>query len=403
MYCLAKIVILYLKSERYMYKKLISSIICFLFCASTVNAQEVARLYLVKNANKADVENLIDIHLNENKLTFVKKNSYFISPDKGEHYEILLTKTADDDCYLYYQTNIEKTKTDKTLVGSIKASKYKTKKINNNDLIKVFSSDANAFKNRMSKFKIGNNKELTYDFSDDAQEEYENSKKNMDGVKVKINKVVSTNKSVLASPTNQPITNYPLAKTEPVQGVLKGIITQVPAGTAFDATLQSTVNSGSLDKNDKITAVLDSDWIYKGLLIAPAGSILYGKATAAKKAGLAYGSGSMELTFNELMTPKGTKIALTTNKVFLKAESQRAIKILVNVVVGAALGAAVAGVFLLCNDGKNAGKAMAIGLGSGAVAGSAYAISQKGENAEIPEGERLQIKLIQPMTVSPYN
>ena len=63
---------------------------------------------------------------------------------------------------------------------------------------------------------------------------------------------------------------------------------------------------------------LDDDWIYNNVLIAPAGSILYGKVTDSQKAGYAYGNGEIEITFNELLTTEGQKFNLAANKVKLR-------------------------------------------------------------------------------------
>lgn len=388
-----------------MLKKLFSVLICLCFCASSAGAEEIATLYLIKKAKKSDIDSTINDYLTQNKIKYVLRGAYYIPVKASKNASVFLTKQVANDCYLYYFTD-EESLTDirNAVLTELKENKYKYKTVKNKSLNQIFYSDAAAYKDRMAKYKVNSKKQLSYDFSDEAQAEFDNNK-SFNNINKKGTKLVGTDKSVISSPqsqTFQPVSTYPVPQTSNHK-TLKGIITQVPAGANFDATLQSTINSASLAKNDKITAILDSDWIYRGLLIAPAGSILYGTATDAKQAGYAYGSGSMEITFNEILTPKGTKIAMVTNRVFLKAESHRTAKIITNVVIGCALGLAGAILIAAINGDKNYGKALAIGSIAGGASGAVYAAAHKGENVEIPEGEALRIKLTQPMTVSPYN
>lgn len=184
--------------------------------------------------------------------------------------------------------------------------------------------------------------------------------------------------------------------------ILRGNIVYIPAGATFKGVLQSSISSASLSQNDIIAAVLYSDWYYNNILIAPQGSILYGKAVDTKKAGFAYGNGSVSITFNEILTPKGESIKLESNVVTVSVESQRAKRITTSVVGGAIMGL-VSGVLYALISGGDVVNGMAIGSGVGAAGGTVRAVANKGEEVEIPAGTSIDIRLIKPMNATPYN
>ena len=179
---------------------------------------------------------------------------------------------------------------------------------------------------------------------------------------------------------------------------MKGRVLIFPAGTAMNVKLQSDISTASLSTDDSLTATLLSDFIYDDVLIAPAGSILYGKALSAKKAGYAYGNASVEIAFNELLTPEGKSFRLSTESILLETDTNRAGKITRDVAVGTVVGV-VGGLVgaLLGLDLKNS---ILWGLSAGAASGTMHAVLQRGENVEIQSDQNLNIKLIEPMTAS---
>lgn len=183
---------------------------------------------------------------------------------------------------------------------------------------------------------------------------------------------------------------------------LTGSVIEIPEGTTFYITFDSGINSGSLEKNDRLIASLTKDFVYNGLLIAPAGSLVYGNATYAKNAGYAYGSGALEINFNQIITPDGNIIAISTEKIYIEEKSERAKKTR-DMLIGA-LGSMVVGtIFTAIGGGDDWGRNMLIYGGLGAAGGSIRGALQRGEDVDIPDGTTIELKLSQPLNTTPYN
>ena len=125
---------------------------------------------------------------------------------------------------------------------------------------------------------------------------------------------------------------------------------------------------------------------------------MYGTAVNAQNAGLAYGSGMLEITFNKILTPEGTPISISTETVYLKAKNERAKKMTRDVVVGA-LGSMLIGAALTALGGgsDDLGKNILIFGGLGAAGGGLRGTMQRGEEIQIPDGTTIQIKLSKPL------
>lgn len=163
-----------------------------------------------------------------------------------------------------------------------------------------------------------------YDFSDEAQAEFDRQKnqqihnaqsmdfsKKRNRTEIKNDQLIHQNPPTLLDEIQN--NTYTQVKTQP----LNGYIVNIPSGTSFQVTFDSGINSGSLEKNDRLTVRLTNDLRYNGKLVAPAGSLVYGIATDAQNAGFAYGSGMIELAFNEILTPDGAQINILPKKFIL--------------------------------------------------------------------------------------
>lgn len=245
-----------------------------------------------------------------------------------------------------------------------------------------------------------------YDFSDEAQEQFDKQElkqKNKLPANVEIiehtDRMQSDKKS---KKKKEPVVyEQPEVKSLPII-TLNGKVLIVPAGESFSAILQSSISSKSLAENDTIAAVLNEDWYYNGTLVAPMGSVLYGKATDVKKAGYAYANGRLGLYFDEILTPKGEKIKLVSNKVFINVENKRPLKIATNVAIGAVSGI-LAGLMYTAFSGGDIGRAIAVGSAVGGAGGVVSAATQKGEDAEVPAGTIINVRLTKDMETVPYN
>lgn len=243
-----------------------------------------------------------------------------------------------------------------------------------------------------------------YDFSDEAQAEFERqryqqihpvdfSKKN--------NRTEIKNNENDYTPVQQELINN--TYEQPHQQVINGYVVKIPAGTTFQITFDAGISSGSLEKNDRLTAKLTRDVVYNGTLIAPAGSLVYGSTTEAKNAGYAYGSGAFEINFDEILTPDGNLIGITTERIYMEAKSERAKKMTRDVVVGALGSMLVGAAFTALSGSDDWGRNMAVYGGMGALGGGIRGTMQRGKDIEIPDGTTIELKLLQPLSASPYN
>lgn len=242
-----------------------------------------------------------------------------------------------------------------------------------------------------------------YDFSDEAQAEFDRQKfqqlhpadftkkNNRTEIKNNINDYTPVQKELINN-------SFELPHQQPISGY----VVKIPEGTTFPITFDSGISSGSLEKNDRLTAKLTRDFVYNSILIAPAGSLVYGSATDAKNAGYAYGSGALEINFNEILTPDGNLINISTEKIYMEAGSERAKKMTRDVVIGALGSMLVGAAFTALSGSDDWGRNMLIYGGIGAAGGGIRGAMQRGKDIDIPDGTTIELKLIQPLTVTPY-
>ena len=250
-----------------------------------------------------------------------------------------------------------------------------------------------------------------YDFSDEAQAEFDRKYKQFNTTNTDFSK--TRNKTEIKN-NNLERTNYtPKELKQETQinleakttshKTLTGSIIEIPKGTTFSITFDSGINSGSLEKNDKLIASLTKDFVYNGSLIAPAGSLVYGNATYAKNAGYAYGSGALEINFNQIMTPDGNVIEISTEKIYIEEKSERAKNMTKNILIGA-LGTIVIGtIFTAIGGSDNWGRNILISGGLGAAGGGIRGAMQRGKDVDIPDGTTIELTLNQPLNAYPYN
>ena len=244
-----------------------------------------------------------------------------------------------------------------------------------------------------------------YDFSDEAQAEFDRKQSQMfqpvDFTRKKNSSEIKNN----SERTNyNPIVEEEVINNtfEPQQRPLFGQVVKVPEGTTFPVTFDSGISSGSLEKNDRLTAKLTRDFVYNGVLIAPAGRLIYGTAADAQNAGYAYGSGSLEINFNKILTPDGNMLKVSTENIYMEAKSERAKKMTRDVVIGALGSMLIGAAFTALGGGDDWGRNMAIYGGIGALGGGLRGAMQRGEDIQIPDGTTIELKLSEPLTVSPY-
>ena len=259
-----------------------------------------------------------------------------------------------------------------------------------------------------------------YDFSDEAQAEFDRIQQQIiitpenDYSKARKKKEIKSNTTDNFNNNqdiNLPITQEYQNKQQnqsiklqqyPPNNLLYGSVVQVPAGTSFEVAFDSGISSGSIDKNDRLTVRLTDDISYNGQIVAPAGSLVYGNAADATNAGYAYGSGSIALNFNQILTPDGNMLNISTRTIIIKSKSERAAKMTRDVLVGALGSMLVGAAFTALSGSNNWGRNMAIYGGVGAIGGGIHGAMQRGAEVQIPDGTIIKVTLSDTLSASPY-
>ncbi|WP_373533220.1 S-layer homology domain-containing protein [Vampirovibrio sp.] len=203
----------------------------------------------------------------------------------------------------------------------------------------------------------------------------------------------------------------PAATTPPTQAgtaptTLQGRVSSVPAETKFTGTLSSGVISSELNKvGDMVNLKVDQPLMSSdNMVIIPTGSQIMGKVTEVQSAGRTGKPGTMDIAFTEIVTPDGQRYAIqgsvATEDGMLRGDTTkgRILKSAGVTAIGAGLGAALGTAMGPLSGGK-VGKGAIYGTAVGAGAGALAAAAKKGKEVSISSGDKLEIKLDQPITV----
>ena len=156
----------------------------------------------------------------------------------------------------------------------------------------------------------------------------------------------------------------------------------VPAGTLLLVRVQNQVSSN--DKaGTKFAAVLETDLTANGVVVAPAGTKVYGQVQQSKKAGRMVGKSTLSLGLTDINIGGANQPIMTSD--FSEAGEGSFKKTARNTAVGAGVGAAFG----------DAGK--------GAAAGAAASVIRKGESVTVPVNAILEFRLTQPAPLNPAN
>lgn len=188
--------------------------------------------------------------------------------------------------------------------------------------------------------------------------------------------------------------------------MLQGRVATVPANTKFTGTLSSGLLSSELNKvGDEIRLKVDQPLMSSdNLAIIPAGSQIIGKVSEVQPAGRTGKPGTLDISFNEIVTPDGQRYTIqgsvATEDGMLHGDTTkgRILKSAGTAAIGAGLGAALGTAMGPLSGGK-VGKGAIYGTAVGAGAGALAAAAKKGKEVSIGSGDKLEIKLDQPITV----
>src|SRR5215510_1050750 len=175
----------------------------------------------------------------------------------------------------------------------------------------------------------------------------------------------------------------------------------IPDGTILIIEMDSKINSGTAQVSDRFlsrisTPVIDAG----GRTLLQAGTIIEGHVASVKKARWGHRSGELGLSFDWVEFGDGRRIPLRGTLVSgsnpidgegdLRAKSSAKRDVLVTT------GGAVAG----AGVGIVTGASILVGGGAGAAAGLTAVLIMKGKNVDIDPGERFNLQLVQPMSLT---
>ena len=161
----------------------------------------------------------------------------------------------------------------------------------------------------------------------------------------------------------------------------------VPAGTSLLVRMIDPVDSSKNAVGSRFAASLETNLEVGGVVLAAAGTKVYGRLSQAKEAGRMAGKSELQLELTEIVI-NGTAYPVLSSdyKVSGKSSGGRSAK---RILGGTGLGAIIGGI------AGNAGMGAAIG----AVAGTTAALVQKGEKVSIPSETLLEFRLEQPASL----
>jgi hypothetical protein len=157
----------------------------------------------------------------------------------------------------------------------------------------------------------------------------------------------------------------------------------IPAGTMIMTEITSQVSSQD-PAGRRFTAKLAANMTAGGVVVAPAGTTVYGKVTKSSQAGRLVGKSELELNLTEINVGGKMYPLMTTN--FAEAGKGSFRKTARNAGVGALIGGAF-------GDSDDAKKGAAIGVG--------VSVLRKGNSVVVPAGAMLEFRMTQPLTIKP--
>lgn len=200
-----------------------------------------------------------------------------------------------------------------------------------------------------------------------------------------------------ATPAKKPASSTP-KKTPAVPADAKSNTIALPAGTQFDITLTTPVDTRTSNVGDKVEGTLVAALTHEGHTIADAGAVLRGEITELVRASRAKSEedrASAKFQFTSLQTVDGEKTiaATVTNaegKMVAKSTGTRD-----KLIIG---GSTVAGAIIGKVAGKDT-KSTILGAVGGAVLGTGAVLAAKGYELEVPAGSMVSLRVDSPITV----
>src|SRR5262245_23960677 len=169
-----------------------------------------------------------------------------------------------------------------------------------------------------------------------------------------------------------------------VEKLLPPAKVSVPEGTPLKLVLETSLSSATNQEGDAVAAKLGDDLRVGEKVVAPAGTPVKGRITAAVRSGKVKGRARLALTFDTLVL-KGSEVEIATSAIDVTAHDTK--KKDAAIIGGATAGGAILGAIL---DGK---KGAAVGAGVGAAGGTGTVLATRGDEVEVRAGQSLTVKL----------
>ena len=165
----------------------------------------------------------------------------------------------------------------------------------------------------------------------------------------------------------------------------QGRVVVVPAGAQIPATVNFSLSTETISENQTVSFVLPQAFYYNNVLIAPAGSTIYGVVALAKKAGHAGKNAELKILFNNIVTPEGKQMQISgciatadgTGILRTGDAATTTLNYVKNATVGAAAGAIMGVIMGPLSDGS-VGKGAIYGTAIGGGLGIGKALWDKG-------------------------
>lgn len=343
-------------------KKLFTLILILIF-TTTTNCYAVSALYYVKGIKTTAVQPIVENSYAANNFHLVKTNPYYGIAQSGNDSAVVIMQQSGDNMFYYYQSAEDNLKVNKAVLKELKRKGITVEQSFNTSLIEIYDNLAKEVTSTTETLK-------TYNFEEPQTSAFE-------------------------PPTAQNTQQY----TQPA--VYKGYVTQLNAGTKFQAYLQNAINTATAQKGDQIVAVLTNGLTYNGKEVAPQGSLVYGSLSKARPATYGSRNGKVVINFNQLVTPDNKTYSISTEEIDFTVSNEGKVNESIKSAAGAALGGALVGLLFGALSGSDhMWRSAAIGAGVGAGSSAIYSTAERGVDAEIPSFTELEITLTQPLSVT---
>jgi hypothetical protein len=164
-------------------------------------------------------------------------------------------------------------------------------------------------------------------------------------------------------------------------------IYRLPAGTRIKLKLDVELGSGSASVDDTFLASVARPVLNREVIVVPAGTVVEGRVTHVRRAGMAGSGGQLDLRFESLRFARDANLPIEA-KLAHKLESHSPNRGSVLRIVGGAL----VGTLIGAASRSSSGALLGAGIGGGA--GTGVALLRRGKDVKIGRNEEFEIVLV---------